>query len=533
MKPASIFLLLYILISCGCQASEKQHPHVKRDTTINKRNAYSDLFLDSAKLSVFISTVKPDAGEERMLRNFYNRRNYQFAWFTGDGPAEHTLAFWNLHQSHVELSKDSMLINATLFNEMEALLGEDSLIRRPGAKIADTELMLTLQFFRYVESAYAGKINPEEMSWHIPRRKVDQTELLDSLISGQPMEHWEPVNPQYDQMKDKLAEIYALERSGNWAEILSPGEKSFIPGDSSLIISQLKKRLISVKNYSSPDTSATYVPEFTDAVNLTRKQYGLPETGVIDAPLISRLNVPPKVRIRQMLINMERMRWFPRQTAGKYILVNIPEFKLHVIENSKEIFDIDIIVGKTATRTIIFNGLLKYVVFSPYWNVPQSIVRNEILPALKRNSQYLRSNNMEQTGFEAGLPVIRQRPGPDNSLGKVKFIFPNIYNIYLHDTPAKSLFKQERRAFSHGCIRLAEPRKLARYLLKNQKEWTDDQIKIAMNARNEKWVILKESLPIAITYFTAWVGVNGHLNFREDIYGHDQKMADLLFASGN
>jgi murein L,D-transpeptidase YcbB/YkuD len=138
---------------------------------------------------------------------------------------------------------------------------------------------------------------------------------------------------------------------------------------------------------------------------------------------------------------------------------------------------------------------------------------------------------MEQTGFSDGLPVIRQKPGAGNSLGKVKFIFPNTYNIYFHDTPTKSLFKEQSRMFSHGCIRLSQPEKLATYLLRNQPEWTSENIRSSMNASKEKWVKLNEPVPVIITYFTAWVDRNGLLNFRNDVYGHDSKMAELLFTS--
>src|SRR5690606_35463286 len=170
-------------------------------------------------------------------------------------------------------------------------------------------------------------------------------------------------------------------------------------------------------------------------------------------------------RIEQLLINMERMRWMPNMTDGNGVLVNIPQYELHVFEQGKMVFQMDIVVGKTGSETVIFSDEVKYVVFSPYWNVPRSIVRNEIYPAMQRNPNYLVQKNMEQTGFSKGLPIIRQRPGKSNSLGRVKFIFPNSYNIYLHDTPSRNLFEEERRAFSHGCIRIQKPFELAEYLL--------------------------------------------------------------------
>ena len=231
-----------------------------------------------------------------------------------------------------------------------------------------------------------------------------------------------------------------------------------------------------------------------------------------------------------MLINLERMRWLPKEPAKKSIVANIPEFRLHVYEEGRDVLSMDVVVGTEANRTVVFSDSLKYVVFSPYWNVPRSIVRNEIYPAMSRNPGYLERNNMEQTGFSNGLPVIRQKPGPGNALGRVKFIFPNSYAIYFHDTPAQSLFNRTSRAFSHGCIRVSEPEKLAAYVLSDQPRWTSQEIRKEMRGTKEKWVSLKEAIPVFITYFTAWVDTHGVLNFRDDIYGHDKKMAARLFV---
>lgn len=265
------------------------------------------------------------------------------------------------------------------------------------------------------------------------------------------------------------------------------------------------------------------------AVRQAQKRFGLKQDGVISSNLIKELNVPAKDRIEQILINMERMRWMPQQPEGKRIVVNIPEFKLHVYEGPDEVFNMDVVVGKVGHNTVVFNDELKYVVFSPYWNIPESIVRSEIQPAMARNSDYLDRNNMEQTGYNSGVPVIRQKPGGSNALGLVKFIFPNNYNIYLHDTPSKGLFSRAQRAFSHGCIRVAEPKRLAEYLLKDQPEWTPESISEAMHASEEQWVKLTETVPVFISYFTAWVDNEGLLNFRDDIYGHDKKVGERLF----
>ena len=535
MKKVYLFICLILFFNSGCKG--KGHPvsEVKRDTIITKSNSYSELFLDSIKLANFIKSEQPEDDDASKLRNFYNSRNYQHAWFNKNGLAEQARAFWNLQQSYITFSKDSLLLDTNLSKELEGFMNEDQAIDESEAELAHTELRLTLHFFKYVEHAYAGRVNPEELQWHIPRKKVNEIELLDSLIvnKGQHLETWEPLNRQYGLLKDKLKDYYKLEQAGVQTVIELPKNQTYKKGDSSLLITQIKRRLITAKDYQSDDTVGKYNIEFVSAVKQFQKRHGLIQHGNIDAAFIKALNIPTNSRIKQMLINMERMRWLPKEPPGNFILANIPEFQLHVFENKRRLFSMDIIVGKSANRTIIFNEMLKHVVFSPYWNIPPSIVKSEIMPAIQRNVNYLQSKNMEQTGFSNGLPVIRQKPGASNSLGKVKFIFPNNYNIYFHDTPAKSLFKEQKRMFSHGCIRLAQPEKLTLYLLRNQPEWTGESIRKAMNASKEKWVKLKQPVPVVITYFTAWVDRDGLLNFRNDVYGHDQKMAELLFASGN
>jgi L,D-transpeptidase YcbB len=530
MKKSVLFIIGILISSTSVRGMGKAH-RLAQDTSITRSNSYSEIFLDSLFLERFISERNPSAEDAARLRNFYNSRNYQFAWFTKEGLAEQALAFWNLQQNYISLSKDSLLPDSALTADMKAFVTEDSLVNQPSRET--TELNLTVHFFKYAEHAYAGRIDPEELQWYIPRKKVNEMVLLDSLIAnkGQRVESWEPVNRQYTLMEEYLERYNRLEIADDKDSIISPRERIYRDGDSSEVITEVKKRLKAFNDYPSADTSAFYNMELIGAVKQFQKRHGLKEHGIINATFIQTLNTPVKARIRQMLINMERIRWLPKEPSGKLILANIPEYKLRVFEKSAKVMEMDIIVGKAANKTIVFNDMLQYLVFSPYWNVPSSIVRNEILPAIKRNRAYLDSKNMEVTGYSGDLPVIRQRPGADNSLGLVKFIFPNDYNIYFHDTPAKSLFKQESRALSHGCIRLSEPAKLASYLLKDQPAWTPDQIKKSMSKGEESYVRLKAPVPVVITYFTAWVDKEGLLNFRDDVYGHDERMAALLFVS--
>ncbi|MBL0355575.1 MAG: L,D-transpeptidase family protein [Chitinophagaceae bacterium] len=209
----------------------------------------------------------------------------------------------------------------------------------------------------------------------------------------------------------------------------------------------------------------------------------------------------------------------------KYLLINIPDYKLYVLENDSIAFNMNVVVGKSQHKTVVFNDELKYIVFSPYWNVPTSILKKEILPAIRRNRNYLASHNMEWNGGS-----VRQKPGPDNSLGLVKFLFPNSHSIYLHDSPAKSLFNETSRAFSHGCIRVSEPKKLAAYLLRNDPGWNDSSITAAMNNGKEQTVTLSKTVPVFIAYFTAWVDREGRLNFRKDVYSRDSRLLQMILG---
>ena len=303
--------------------------------------------------------------------------------------------------------------------------------------------------------------------------------------------------------------------------------------DSSSIILHIKNRLQLLGDLASNDSSAKYDTASFRAVKTFQRRMGLSIDGVIGARMIQELNVTPKQRIQQILVNMERARWMPQEKDTNYIMVNIPEYKMHVYDSGKLMFDMNVIVGKSTNSTVIFNGNLKYIVFSPYWNVPVSIVQKEIVPAMKKDKNYLIKTNMEITGTSNGLPVIRQKPGANNSLGLVKFLFPNSYDIYFHDTPNRELFNVSSRSFSHGCIRIGEPKKFAQYLLRADTAtiWKSNVIDSSMHLQKERWVTLKKTIPVFIVYFTAWVDKNGLLNFRKDIYRHDERMSQKLFIT--
>jgi murein L,D-transpeptidase YcbB/YkuD len=331
-----------------------------------------------------------------------------------------------------------------------------------------------------------------------------------------------PSKPQYEKLQNALANLYAIQQKGGWPKIIAT-QKFYLKGQISPAIKQIKERLRISGDFKSNDTTTVFTNELVTAVQKVQKRFGFTQNGVVDALLIKQLNIAVEERIQQVQLNMQRFQNTSATNSETRLVVNIPEYKLHVYEGINHVFDMDIVVGSEEHKTVMFDDEMTDIVFSPYWNVPPSIVENEMLPAMERNKNYLRNNGYEITGYENGLPVIRQKPGPQNSLGQVKFVFPNEHGIYIHDTPAKGLFQYPKRTFSHGCIRLSNPAKLAQYLLKNTPGWTEEKIKNAMNSGKEQWVKLPAPIAVSLTYYTAWVDEEGQLQLRQDIYELDKK----------
>jgi len=538
-KILIVFGLSVIVLSCTDSTGENTEKVTKEEKNISKiddsitpSNSYSDLFLDSSALRSFITQNKISDSIARRLQSFYNTRNYQFAWFSSDGLTEQARGFWNLHDYVTTYEDDSSLKDKKLQKKMDRLIAEDELsVNASNKDYINTELTLTQHFIMYMLSNYEkGYVKRKEMERFVPRKKEDPVALGDSLVNKKHKDdkYFEDVNESYKALKDQLDKYLSIAKNGGWSQVNSI-KKPLKKGTSSPEIAIIKKRLMITGDLATNDTSQVFNDTLVTAVKNFQARHGFSETGVINDSLIKEMNIPVTQRIEQLLMNMDRMRWLANEPTGNLIVVNIPEFVLHVYEGKQKAFDIDVVVGKEGHNTMMFNGDLNQVVFSPYWNVPPSIVAKEILPAMEKNPNYIAKENMEITGNDDGLPVVRQKPGAGNALGKVKFLFPNSFNIYFHDTPSKSLFNRDTRAYSHGCIRLKEPEKFANYVLRNQPEWTPEKISEAMNSGEEKYVKVKDPIPVIITYYTAWVDENGRLNFRQDIYGHDEKLAVKMF----
>jgi L,D-transpeptidase YcbB len=540
MKKFLLYTALCCSLFAACQTKDPEGEDggekrnvSKRDYSITKANSYSDLFFDSSVMEGYISQNKIPDSLARRIRSFYNARNYQFAWFTSDGLTEQARGFWNLHDYVTTYGSDSSLKDKDLQKKMDGLVMQERLsVSASDKSTLNTELKLTSHFLRYMLGSYEkGYVKRKEMERFIPRKKENPLTVADSIINKKHKDdkYYEDVNESYGGLKDQLKRYYDITKAGGWPTVPAAAKSSYKKGTSSPAISAIKKRLKIEGYLPGNDTSGVFNDTLETAVKNYQESLGYKPDGVVGANVLKEMNVPAVVRLEQILLNMERMRWTPMNHEGNLIVVNIPEFIMHIYEGQKEVITMPVVVGKESNNTMMFNGDLSTVVFSPYWNVPPSIVQKEIMPALGRNPGYLESQNMEMVGNAGGTPSIRQRPGPGNALGKVKFLFPNSFNIYFHDTPSKSLFSRDKRAFSHGCIRVSDPEGLANYVLRKQPEWTPGKINEAMNAGVEKHVRVKDPIPVIITYYTAWVDSRGRVNFREDIYGHDKKIVGKMF----
>lgn len=499
-----------------------------RNYSITPENAYNDIFLDSMAMERYITNR--DIGDKKValrIRSFYNARNYQYAWFTSKGLTEQTRFFWNQYDYAVTHLKDTTLANSAFYKQAEKLVNQEEIkFSIKDSSLLNAEFAFTENFIRYINSTYEkGYVKRKEQEKFIPIKKMDPLAMADSLLNKKHSDdkYYEDVNDMYAGLKKSLQLYYTVAKSGGWGSIPS-FKGSLKKGDSLNAVSLIKKRLQLTADMAGDDSSIVFNDSLETSVKIFQLRHGYKPDGIISSQLVKDMNVPAIERLKEILLNMDRMRWMPQKPAGNLIIVNIPEFILHVLDGENKVFDMVVVVGQVGHNTMMFNGDLNQIIFSPYWNVPPSIVKSEIMPALKRNPNYLANKNMEQIGS-----YIRQKPGPGNALGKVKFIFPNSFNMYFHDTPAKSLFGQDKRAFSHGCVRLSEPQKMAEWLLRNDPAWPKEKIVSAMNKTHETSVKLKDPIPVFIIYYTAWIDGDGQLNFRDDVYKHDKELMSKMF----
>ena len=489
-------------------------------------NQASGIVFDSTAINQFLKSKPLFKEFSNDYFTFYRANNFNYVWYDNKGLIESSSA---LISSLTEVEHEGVTTNFPYKDSIDNIFHSYSDTTNKFKPDINTELLLTGEYFYYAEKIYAGSLNSktESINWYLPRKKLSYAALLDNNLKNGALEKQfgQVVSLQYECLKKELRHYKDIDNRGGEVVVASLKKPNTLkPKDSSGVIGSVRKRLFQLGDISEDDGNIIYDLKLADAVNQAKERYGLKTNSVIDNALIREINVPAKIRVEQIIVNMERLRWLPiNTTSSEFILVNIPEYALVYYENGKAAWRCGVVVGKPMTKTVIFSGNLQYVVFSPYWYVPTSIINKEVKPGMKRDKNYLASHRMEWNGGR-----VRQKPGPSNSLGLVKFLFPNSNNIYLHDTPSKSLFGEDARAFSHGCVRVSQPKELAVRVLRQYPEWTPGKIDAAMHAGTEKYVTLKNTIPVYIGYFTAFMGTNGKINFRPDIYQRDNRLLEML-----
>lgn len=510
----------------GAHSDSSSYAAYARDESITQANAYSDLFLDSNAVESFIQKEKLRDSSANAMRNFYKVRNYEYAWFNSNGPTEQARGLWSLYESEKDSSSKDP---AKKLNErMDTLLQQDSItVDKNDSSFVQTELTLTQQLIQYASENPEG-MNKDAIYYLVPAKKMNTMDYADSILDKQKDSSLYAGNKNYNALKQQLSNYYSIAKNGGWGTISANSQLK--KGMKSPQVIALKKRLQLSKDYNGTDTTDVFSDSLETAVKSFQQRNGLKPTGIVNDSTINVLNVPVEQRIQQIIVNMNRVLWMPQQTDSNRIEVNIPSQMLTAYADSGKTFEMPVIVGKEGSGTTMFSSNINQIVFNPVWNIPESIVKNEIMPKMKKDKNYLKQNNIEVVK-QGNIPELRQLPGKNNPLGRVKFLFPNTQEIYLHDTPDKTAFAKPDRTLSHGCIRVADAVKLAQYLLRNQSDWTAQKIHATMNSGKEQTIDLKIKEPVNITYLTAWVDENGIINFRPDVYNHDKDAIAKLFAS--
>lgn len=527
-----LFFLLYLLFSAGVQANsswqEQSSHHLEN---LLKSNPEHLLELD-----------------EPAMVDFYSKRKYLPLWSDANGRLHR--AFDLLHII-IHAEDEGLKPSDYYLEEIRRYWALDGL----NASIR-LDLFLSAALYRYSNHVYSGRFNPLELdiNWHIENSPLDIGGLL-STVAGektiaQLLDELPPQHSGYQLLKKELRRFRELEQQGGRQE-LDDGP-TLQPGVQHEQVMQLRQRLETtderVEN-SLPDMDI-FDYGLAEAVEHFQQRHGLTVDGHVGPQTRRALNVPLSERIRQISINMERWRWMPRTLEKRYLMVNMTGFEIHIVEDDLSVLSMPVIIGNSFRSTPSFSGLVSQMKYNPYWTIPTNLVVEDVIPKQIRDPSFFSKKSIKVfQGWENAREIdpqtvnwkkvvkidkdhfpywLRQEPGPKNSLGMVKFLFSNPYDIYLHGTPDIHLFNRVVRTFSSGCIRVKDPIRLAAYLLNDDSQQKEEEILANIFLAGNQSVTLPIAVPIYLVYWTAWVDQDGSLNFRDDIYGRDEGLNSLF-----
>ena len=449
----------------------------------------------------------------------------------------------SLLQAIAAADSDALQLTSYPLTALGNAIGEARARHTPTAvQLANVDILLTAAYAALGGDYLTGQIDPRQMSqdWHIDPREEDVDSALVDVIRSEDLRkaiaQLRPQEQDYDELRAQLQRFRGIVKAGGWQSV--PMGKTLKPGDvdaparldalwerlrvEGLLDANTPRPVVPTPPDSAMPDGVLYDEKLAGAVAHFQASHGIVVDSVLGPGTVEALNISAEYRLRQIAANLERYRWLPRTLGSRYILVNVPAFRFEGYRDNELELEMKVIVGAEYEdkNTPTFSDMMEYVVFRPYWNVTPDIQEKELAPKIAEDPGYMDANDYEYWKDGSRL-AIRQKPGPKNSLGLAKFIFPNSYNIYLHDTPARGLFDKDVRAFSHGCIRVEKPAELAQWVL----GWSADSVQSAMeNEPNNKSVKLPEKIPVFIVYFTTFMSEQ-ELRFGPDLYGRDQKLA--------
>jgi murein L,D-transpeptidase YcbB/YkuD len=490
-----------------------------------------------------------------LLQRFYERRDFQPGWSRDGWPTSqvgYLVAVLGNAESEGLRPADYHLAGIKLLREQ--------LARKQGAgqsisreELIDLDLLLSDAFLLYGSHLLNGRIDfaAVEEYWPSDQHGLDLAAILEETLAvGEVVPNLESLRPRHENYRKTLQALAAmrdLEKRGGWP-LVADGPALQI-GMRHVRVRNLRQRLMISGDYVDQELTGEdlFDEQLSAALQRFQNRHGLKSDGILGHETLIALNVPVADRIRQMELNLERWRWLSQDLGQRYILVNIADSSLQVMENSQPVLEMRVVVGKPQRSTPVFSDQVEYLVLNPYWYLPETIIIEDMVPKILENPDYLtkekikvfplgnNTRELDPTTIDwkvinkKNLPYkMRQESGPFNVLGRVKIMFPNRFSIYLHDTPGQDLFQKSARYFSSGCIRLEKPIELAAYLLKDNPLWNREKIMDVINSGRQQVVVLQEQIPVHILYWTAWSDENGIMHFRNDIYGRDKLLAAAL-----
>ncbi len=555
-------VLIVLFCGSGCDSTSLAQTQLATSSGNSSRtpqlNPESQAWLATAISSGNFPDLRwPDFSDYRQhVKKFYELNGNSLWWVNGMEPtpqARQVIALL-LQADQKGLSADDY--DGSRWNDRLARL-KPATTQPMEADAVKFDLAVTVCAMRYISDLHIGKVNPKHLAFAFDdeSKKYDLPEFLkDHVANGSDVSgalaHVEPPYPGYRRTMQILQTYMELAKRDDGQQ-LPPITKTIVPGDGYAGVPQITQRLRLVgdlpANANVPADQSIYDGALVDAVKNFQRRHGRDPNGRLDAQTLADLNVPLSRRVRQMQLTLERWRWLP-PISQPPVVANIPEFRLRAYDKDFNVaVTMNVVVGKSyGHQTPVFSDTMEYVVFRPYWEVPPSIIRGELVPHIARDPGYLSKKGFEVVDSQqrvvgegtvsseelsqlrSGRLFIRQKPGAKNALGQVKFVFPNSYNVYMHDTPSTEFFAKSRRDFSHGCIRLEHPADLAAWVLRDNPGWTPDRIRAAMNGSTTQQVNLAHPIPVLIVYGTVVVPEDGVVYFYDDIYGHDAALEKVL-----